>query len=254
MNHTSISWTELTWNPVTGCTHCGTGECDNCYARGMAIRLRAMHNPRYANGFTPTPHPEALGEPLATNPKKKIMCFLPSMGDLFHKDIPDVFINKVIDVVEMTPWITYQILTKRSARMAAFFNHRRCPANVWLGVTCGCKDSLFRVDDLRGVAAPVRFVSAEPLLSDLANEGLDLIDIDWIIAGGERAPKAAVRRMREDWVLNLKNLSDANGTAFFFKQWGNIGPDGIWRHDPKINGDLLGGVNYHNYPTPRVNY
>ena len=252
MNTTSISWTEFTWNPVSGCSHAGTPECDNCYAKVLANRLHCAGNPRYVNNFGVTIHPEALLESMPK--KKKAMCFFPSMGDLFHKLVPESFIDQAIRVIEQRPNITFQLLTKRSERMKAYFETHRCPSNLWLGVTCGHKDSLFRVDDLRGIAAPVRFVSAEPLLSDLANEGLDLIDIDWIIAGGERAPKTAVRRMREDWVLNLKNIADANGTAFFFKQWGNIGPDGIWRHDPKKNGDLLGGVNYHNYPTPRVNY
>lgn len=251
MNITNISWTELTWNPVTGCTHCGTRECDNCYARTMALRLRAMHNPRYANGFTPTPHPEALGEPLATNPSKKIMCFLPSMGDLFHEDIPQDFIGDVIDVVEKSPWITYQILTKRSARMAAYFRHRRCPANVWLGVTCGCKESLFRVDELRNVSAPVRWLSIEPCLDDLANNGLDLNNIDWIVVGGESGSGA--RQMQEAWALNLKQLADASGVAFFFKQWGVWGPNGS-RSSKRKNGHLLGGVEYHNYPTPRLIY
>ena len=251
MNYTKISWTGMSWNPVTGCTHCGTSECDNCYARTMALRLQAMHNPRYANGFTPTPHPEALGEPLATNPSKKIMCFLPSMGDLFHEDIPQDFIDDVIDVVENTPWITYQILTKRSARMAEYFNHRRCPANVWLGVTCGCKESLFRVDELRNVSAPVRWLSIEPCLDDLANNGLDLNNIDWIVVGGESGTGA--RPMQEAWALNLKQLADASGVAFFFKQWGAWGPNGS-RSSKRKNGYLLGGVEYHNYPTPRLIY
>ena len=249
MNDTSISWTELSWNPVTGCTHAGTDECDRCYAAALAKRLKDMGNPRYVNGFKVTLHPEALKEPLAF--KNKAMCFLPSMGDLFHDDVPESFIDQVIDVVEQTPNITYQLLTKRSKRLKAYFTQRRCAPNLWLGVTCGHKDSLFRVDDLRGIAAPVRFISAEPLLGDLANEGMDLTGIDWCIAGGESGPNA--RPMQEAWALNLKDLAVASGTTFFFKQWGTWGVDGV-RRSKKANGHLLGGVEYHNYPTPRLIY
>lgn len=251
MNNTSISWTEMSWNPVTGCDHAGTEECDNCYAKVMAKRLKAMGNSRYSQGFKVTCHPEALNEPLATDPNKEFMCFLPSMGDLFHDDVPESFIDQVLDVVENTPWITYQILTKRSARMASYFSSHRCPANAWLGVTCGCKKSLVRVDDLRSIAAPVRWLSIEPCLSDLANEGMDLTGIDWIIVGGESGQHA--RPMEESWAMNLKQLADTSGTTFFFKQWGTWGVDGV-RRSKKDNGHLLDGVEYHNYPTPRVNY
>ena len=173
------------------------------------------------------------------------------MGDLFHVEVPESFIDQVIGVVMSTPWITFQILTKRSARMASYFSSHRCPANAWLGVTCGCKKSLVRVDDLRGIAAPVRWLSIEPCLSDLANEGLDLTGIDWIIVGGESGQRA--RPMEESWAMNLKQLADASGTSFFFKQWGTWGVDGI-RRSKEANGHLLGGVEYHNYPTPRLVY
>lgn len=125
------------------------------------------------------------------------------------------------------------------------------PANAWLGVTCDCKKSLVRVDDLRSIAAPVRWLSIEPCLSDLANEGMDLTGIDWIIVGGESGQHA--RPMEESWAMNLKQLADTSGTTFFFKQWGTWGVDGV-RRSKKNNGHLLDGVEYHNYPTPRVNY
>ena len=249
MNDTSISWTELSWNPVTGCNHADTPECDECYAKVMARRLQAMGNPRYVNGFKVTLHPEALKEPFAF--KNKAMCFLPSMGDLFHVDVPDDFIDQVINVVEQTPNITYQLLTKRSDRLKAYFTQRRCAPNLWLGVTCGHKDSLFRVDDLREIGAPVHFISAEPLLGDLANQGMDLTGIDWCIVGGESGPNA--RPMQEAWAMNMKDLADANGTAFYFKQWGTWDVNGV-RRSKSANGHLLGGVEYYNYPTPRVNF
>ena len=251
MNKTPIAWTEWSWNPVTGCTHAGTDECDECYAKVMARRLQAMGKPRYANGFQVTLHPEALDEPLAFDPNKEFMCFLPSMGDLFHPLVPDSFIDQVMSVIWRTPNGTYQILTKRSARMAQYFATHPCPPNAWLGVTCGCKKSLFRVDDLRHIAAPVRWLSIEPCLDDLANGGLDLTNIDWIVVGGESGPSA--RRMFPAWPMYLKDLADASGTTFFFKQWGSIGADGI-RRSKSANGHLLGGVEYFNYPTPRVNY
>ena len=250
-DHTKISWTERSANPVTGCQHAGTPECDKCYARLMAHRLQAMGNPRYTNGFNVTLHPEVLDELLATDPSKPFLCFMPSMGDLFIDEVPEQFIDQTMDVVERTPHITYQILTKRSARMASYFSSRRCPANAWLGVTCGHKDSLFRLDDLRGIAAPVRFVSAEPLLGDLANEGMELSGIDWVIVGGESGPGA--RPMEPSSAMNLKQLADASGTSFFFKQWGTWGEDNV-RRSKEANGHLLGGVEYHNYPTPRLIY
>lgn len=250
-DHTKISWTERSANPVTGCQHAGTPECDKCYARLMALRLQAMGNPRYTNGFNVTLHPEVLDELLATDPSKPFLCFMPSMGDLFIDEVPEYFIDQTMDVVERTPHITYQILTKRSARMASYFSSRRCPANAWLGVTCGHKDSLFRVDHLRGIAAPIRFISAEPLLSDLANEGMDLNGIDWIIVGGESGPSA--RQMEVSHAENLRLLAKASGTTFFFKQFGTWGEDGV-RRSKEANGHLLGGVEYHNYPTPRMNY
>lgn len=208
-----------------------------------------MGNPRYVNGFKVTLHPQALKEPFGW--KGNVMCFLPSMGDLFHDDVPDDFIDQVIDVVEQTPNVTYQLLTKRSKRFKAYFAQRRCAPNLWLGVTCGHKDSMSKVDDLREIAAPVRFISAEPLLGDLANQGMDLTGIDWCIAGGESGKKA--RRMLPAWPMNLKHLADVSGTTFFFKQWGAWGADGVFR-SKKANGHLLGGVEYHNYPTPRLNY
>ena len=248
MGNTLIDWTDKVWNPATGCEKIAP-ECERCYAKAMALRLKGKGHPHYCNGFKVTIHPDALRIPFEW--KKKVMCFIPSMGDLFHKDVPNDFIDQVIDVIEQTPNVTYQLLTKRSGRLKDYFEYRRCPSNLWLGVTCGHKKSLSKVDDLRGLAAPVRFIGAEPLLGDLANEGMDLAGIDWIIVGGESGQGS--RRMEKAWALNLKKLADANGTTFFFKQWGGIGEDGV-RRRKELNGHLLGGVEYHNYPTPRVNY
>ncbi|MBQ3362555.1 MAG: phage Gp37/Gp68 family protein [Muribaculaceae bacterium] len=249
MGNTLIDWTDKVWNPCTGCEKISP-ECRLCYAEVMANRLKGIGHPHYRNGFNVTIHPDALNIPFGW--KGNVMCFLPSMGDLFHKDVPDDFIDQVICVVEQTPNVTYQLLTKRSGRLKSYFTQRRCAPNLWLGVTCGHKDSIFRVDDLRDIAAPVRFVSAEPLLGDLANEGLILTGIDWIIVGGESGGIRA-RPMDESWAMNLKQLADACGTTFFFKQWGSWGVDNV-RRSKSANGHLLGGVEYHNYPTPRLIY
>lgn len=251
MNKTAIAWTEFTWNPVTGCSKCSP-ECAHCYAEKLAHRWFKAGNPRYTNEFKVTEHPEALLEPT----KKKLqsdssnMCFVCSMGDLFHEEVSFDFIDKVLTVMANTPAITFQLLTKRDVRMAEFFSTRRVPQNVWLGVTCGSRQSLDRVKTLSQISAPVRFISAEPLLEDIAPE-LDLTGIDWVIVGGESGKDS--RRMKEDWAWNLKVKSDESNVAFFFKQWGSIGQDGVLRSKRK-NGNLLKGKVYNAYPTPRLSY
>lgn len=250
MQKTSICWTDSSWNPVTGCTQCSP-ECHHCYAKAMANRWFKAGNPRYANNFTVTLHPEALLEPFSF-PKSEgnILCFVCSMADLFHEDVPFEFIDKIMTVIRNTPHITYQLLTKRDKRMAEYFSTRKVPANAWVGVTCGHKHSLHRVDTLRTIAAPVRFISVEPLLEDIATD-LDLTGIDWVIVGGESGKDA--RQMQEDWAWNLKEFTDKAGVAFLFKQWGSLGCDGV-RRSKQANGCLLKGAEYKAYPTPRVNF
>ncbi|MCQ2135187.1 MAG: phage Gp37/Gp68 family protein [Bacteroidales bacterium] len=244
-NRTEIAWTEYSLNPITGCTHAGTPECDNCYAKTMARRLKAMHNPHYMNGFTPTFHPEVLKQ-IPKIPSGALV-FLPSMSDLFHKDFSVEIIEQIVSECEKRQDVTFQILTKRAERMAEFFKNRPVPKNFWLGVTCGHEDSLYRVDILRTIDAPVRWISAEPLLSDIT-PNLDLTSIDWVVVGGESGPKA--RPMQEDWVWNLKEKCEESDVAFFLKQWGTYGVDGI-RRKKSENGCLLKGSEYKSYPTPR---
>lgn len=240
MKTTKIEWTEHTWNPVTGCTKFSEG-CAHCYAEVMSRRLCAMGNPKYANGFKSTIHHEALKEPFKW--KKPSTIFVCSMSDLFHKDVPFEFIDKVMHTINNTPQHRYQILTKRAERMAEYFATREIPQNAWLGVTVEAQTSKNRIDILRTLAAPIRFLSCEPLLEDLGCLNLD--NIDWVIVGGESGPSA--RPMKENWVLSIKEQTDKQKSAFFFKQWGTWGSDGIKRNKC-INGKLLQGKIFQEMP------
>lgn len=237
-----IEWTEQTWNPTTGCTKISPG-CKHCYAETMAHRLHAMGAPGYEDGFQLTLHPERLSQPL--NRKKPTVYFVNSMSDLFHEDIPDSFLDQVMDVIRGTPQHTYQILTKRAERLPGYFANRDCPPNVWLGVSVEDRHyGLPRIDQLRQVDASIRFLSVEPLLEDLGPMNLD--GIHWVIVGGESGPKA--RPMQAEWVANVQRQAEAAGTAFFFKQWGTWGADGRKR-GKKANGRVFKGKTWDETPT-----
>lgn len=240
MKATKIEWTDRTWNPITGCTKFSAG-CAHCYAEIMARRLKAMRNPKYRNGFQVTIHPEALKEPLQW--KKPHNIFVCSMSDIFHKDVPFEFIDQIMQTIAQTPQHSYQILTKRAERMNEYFSTHSIPQNVWLGVTVETNNVKQRIDYLRNIPATVRFLSCEPLLEDLGE--LDLHNINWVIVGGESGNQA--RPMKEEWVLNIKKQVDKSGAAFFFKQWGTWGSDGIKR-DKHKNGKLLQGVISQSMP------
>lgn len=200
-----------------------------------------MHNAKYANGFKVTTHEDCLREPFSWYKPSTI--FVCSMGDLFHNDVPFEFIDKVMDVIGKTPKHKYQILTKRAERMAEYFANRPIPANAWLGVTVEVERTKFRIEYLRELNAKVKFLSCEPLLSDLGQ--INLSGIDWVIVGGESGTSA--RPMREDWVLNIKNQAEQANIPFFFKQWGTWGQDGVKRNK-KVNGKLLRGRVVQNMP------
>ena len=236
-----IEWTEQTWNPTTGCTKVSPG-CKHCYAEVMARRLKAMGASGYENEFRLTLHENRLEQPLLR--KKPTTYFVNSMSDLFHEDIPDAFLDRVFTVITNTPQHTYQILTKRAERLPQYFGWRTCPQNVWLGVSVeDRKYGVPRIDYLRRVDARIRFLSIEPLLEDLGE--IDLRGIHWVIVGGESGPKA--RPMREEWVANIQERAEEAGAAFFFKQWGGWGADGIKRHK-KANGRIFRGRTWDNYP------
>lgn len=238
----TIEWTEQTWNPTTGCTKVSPG-CKHCYAESMANRLQFMGANGYQNGFDLTLLPDRLSQPLRR--KKPTIYFVNSMSDLFHEDIPDEFLDQVFDVINRTPIHTYQILTKRAERLPVYFSgERSVPGNVWLGVSVEDQQyGLPRIDCLRQVDSSIRFLSVEPLLEDLGD--INLVDIDWVIVGGESGHKA--RPMKPDWVENIRGQCDRNNVAFFFKQWGGWGADGK-RRNKKANGRLLNGKLYNNYP------
>ena len=233
MKTTKIEWTDKTWNPITGCTKKSAG-CAHCYAEVMAQRLKAMRLEKYRNGFELTLHEDNLDEPFSW--KKAHNIFVCSMSDIFHENVPFEFVDKIMSTIKRTPQHRYQILTKRSERMREFFQTRIVPQNVWLGVTVECASSKVRIDHLRDLNAPIKFLSCEPLIEDLGE--LNLADIDWIIVGGESGSKA--RPMKLEWVTNIRRQVEQQRAAFFFKQWGTWGSDGIKR-SKYANGKSLQG-------------
>lgn len=241
MGLSKIEWTEETWNPTTGCTKISPG-CKFCYAETMAKRLKSMKTPGYENGFKFTLMPERLDQPIKR--KKPTKYFVNSMSDLFHEDMPVEFLDKVMDVIEKTSRHIYQILTKREGRMLEYLSSRKIPKNVWLGVTVENKKyGLPRIDVLRNLDATIKFLSVEPLLEDLGRVNLE--GIHWVIVGGESGHKA--RPMKVEWALNMKRCCQEQDVAFFFKQWGTWGMDGIKR-SKKSNGRELDGKRWNAYP------
>ncbi len=228
-----IEWTESTWNPVTGCTKISPG-CKHCYAERMAIRLRAMGQPNYERGFKVSLQEHMLELPLTW--RKPQTVFVNSMSDLFHKEVPDAFIRRVFDVMSRASWHRFQILTKRAERMETLGGNLEWPDNVWAGVSVESRDYLQRIDHLRCVPAPVRFISFEPLLKSLGE--IDLTAIDWVIVGGESGPGA--RPMEESWVVEIREQCLAAGVPFFFKQWGGA--------NKKKAGRLLNGRKWEDLP------
>lgn len=209
----TIEWTEATWNPVTGCTKVSPG-CKNCYAERMSNRLQAMGQRNYANGFTLTLHPQALTLPERWRSPKTI--FVNSMSDLFHRDVPPEYISQVFDVMNRVDQHVYQVLTKRSDRLALLSPSLEWSPHIWMGVSVESADYIFRIDDLRSTGAHVKFLSLEPLLSALPN--LDLSGINWVIVGGESGPGA--RPLESEWVLDIRDQCVKADVPFFFKQWG----------------------------------
>jgi len=218
--HSSIEWTDATWNPVRGCTKISPG-CAHCYAETFAERFRDVPGHPYEQGFDLRLVPDKLAEPLRWRTSR--MVFVNSMSDLFHDDVPDDYIVAVATVMQQANWHTYQVLTKRSERLAALLRTKigftaQCP-HIWWGVSVeNRKHGLPRIDELRSAPAAVRFLSIEPLLEDLGQ--VDLAGIHWVIVGGESG--AGARPMKRDWVLPLRDQCRYAGVPFFFKQWGGV--------------------------------
>jgi protein gp37 len=222
--NSSIEWTDMTWNPMAGCTIISPG-CTNCYAMRMAPRLAAFGQQKYQGltrktggrakwtGVINLDH-NALGLPSTWTRPKKV--FVNSMSDMFHEDVPFNFIEQVFQTMAATPRHTYQILTKRGDRLAELSPQLPWPSNVWMGVSVENDAYVSRIDRLRQSNAAVKFLSLEPLLGPLG--GLDLTGIDWVIVGGESGPGA--RPMNADWVRSIRDQCVSAGVAFHFKQWG----------------------------------
>jgi protein gp37 len=240
---TGIEWTEVTWNPTTGCDRISAG-CDNCYAMALAKRLKAMGQAKYqvdgdprtsGPGFGLTVHADALGLPRTWRGHRTV--FVNSMSDLFHARVPLGFVRDVFSVIAETPQHTYQVLTKRSARLPKVANQLDWPANLWMGVSVEDASTMYRVDHLREVPAAVRFLSCEPLIGRL--DGLDLGGIGWVIAGGESGP--ACRPLDASWVTAIRDDCIDAGVPFFFKQWGG--------RTPKAGGRELDGRVWDEMPS-----
>ena len=235
MAQTKIEWTEMTWNPVTGCDKISSG-CKHCYAEAMAKRLQAMGQEKYKDGFKLTLHPEALFEPYKWRKSKVI--FVNSMGDLFHKDIPVSYIKKVFRVMKENPQHVFQVLTKRADLLRYYDSEGwlEWSHNIWMGVTVENTSVTNRINLLRGTNAKVKFLSCEPLLSALSN--MNLKAIDWVIVGGEsgRTP----RPIKEEWVIDIKEQCKKANVAFYFKQWGGT--------NKKKAGSILKGKLYKEIP------
>lgn len=253
MAETSIEWTDATWNPVAGCSILSPG-CQNCYAMRMAGRLEAMGVTKY-HGLTRRSggrkvwtgkirvDPKSFDVPINWRRSRRI--FVNSMSDLFHEDLSDSDIDSVLGVMRETPQHVYQVLTKRADRLPIFFSGREAPKNLWLGVSIeDRKYGVPRIEHLRKINVPVRFLSCEPLLEDLGR--VDLTGIHWMIVGGESGPKA--RLMKPEWADSLRRQCERSGVSYFFKQWGAWGADGV-RRNKHANGRELNGRTWDAMPT-----
>lgn len=207
-----IEWTETTWNPVTGCTAVSAG-CDNCYAERLAVRLQAMGNPRYVDGFAVRVHDDLIELPYSW--RRPRVVFVNSMSDLFHPNVPTAIIERIFATMAGTPQHTYQILTKRPKRARLLARRLPWPDNVWLGVSVENETAAWRVNVLADVPAAIRFLSCEPLIGPLSP---NLNSIGWVIVGGESGPGA--RAIDGAWVRSLRDQCRRDAVPFFFKQWG----------------------------------
>jgi protein gp37 len=234
---TAIEWTDATWNPVTGCTKISAG-CDHCYAERFSERFRGVKGHPFEKGFDLQLRPERLEQPFASRQPK--MIFVNSMSDLFHKQVPLNFVDKVFDTMERADWHTYQILTKRSSRLRDYVNSRYpdspVPAHIWLGTSIEDGNKKSRARHIQAANALIRFLSIEPLLGPIGH--LDLDGIHWVIVGGESGPHA--RPMLVEWARDIRDQCKKAKVSFFFKQWGGL--------RPKSGGRLLDGREWSEWP------
>ena len=233
MSQSSIEWTEMTWNPTTGCDKISAG-CKFCYAEIMSRRLQAMGVEKYKDNFEVRMHEDALNIPYTWKQSKVV--FVNSMSDLFHKDIPLEFIQKVFKVMNENPQHIFQVLTKRAERLFELHKELKWTHNIWMGVSVENDKVRDRIDFLRKTNARVKFLSLEPLIGPLRH--LNMSGIDWIIVGGESGHNP--RPMKPEWVLDIQEQCKNNDVAFFFKQWGG--------KNKKAAGRILNGRTYDEMP------
>jgi protein gp37 len=235
MAQSSIEWTEMTWNPTTGCDKLTAG-CKFCYAEVMTRRLTAMGVDKYRNGFKLTMHEDELNTPYSW--KKPRIVFVNSMSDMFHKDVKIEFIRKIFNVMKDNSQHVFQVLTKRADLLRYYDSEDLLDwkHNIWMGVSIENAKVLHRLDMLRQTKAKIKFLSCEPLLGPLPNMNLD--GIDWVIVGGESGRRP--RPMKEEWVLDIKEQCERAGVSFFFKQWGGT--------NKKKAGRILEGKTWSGMP------
>ena len=233
MTKSSIEWTELTWNPTTGCSKYSNG-CKYCYAEIMSKRLQAMGVEKYKDAFEVRIHPDQLLLPYKWKTPKIV--FVNSMSDLFHKEVPADFIKRVFSIMNDNPQHVFQVLTKRAERLVELSAELAWTDNIWMGVSVEDTSVTHRVDRLRKTSAHIKFLSCEPLLGPLP--GLNLDGIHWLIVGGESGTRP--RPMREDWVFDIQRQCEDQDVKFFFKQWGG--------RNKKAAGRLLNGRTYDDMP------
>lgn len=212
----NIEMTGETWNPITGCTKISPG-CKHCYAERIALRLQAIGQPKYADGFRVALHEDALARPHKWKRPRRV--FVNSMSDLLHDDVPDDFILRVFDVMHAARQHTYMALTKRAERLSLMDPVLPWAEHIWMGVTVENADYTWRVEHLRATGAHVKFLSLEPLLGPIPD--LDLTGIDWVTTGGESGPRA--RAMEAAWATGVRDQCREQGVCFTFNGWGDAG-------------------------------
>ena len=233
MASSRIEWTEMTWNPTTGCNKVSAG-CKYCYAEVMAKRLQAMGIDKYKDAFELRIHEESLNIPYSWKSPKIV--FVNSMSDLFHKDVPLEYIKSVFHVMNDNPQHVFQVLTKRSDILLKYSSHLKWTHNIWMGVSVENGKVAKRIDNLRATKARIKFLSCEPLIGSIPNMNLE--GIDWVIVGGESGRKA--RPMDVEWVLDIQAQCEKADVKFFFKQWGGV--------NKKKTGRVLNGRTYDDMP------
>lgn len=228
-----IEWTEVTWNPITGCSKISDG-CKLCYAERMSLRLRSMGIDKYRNGFELVTHENVLMEPFRW--RKPRVVFVNSMSDLFHESVPSPFIESVFDVMNRLPQHTFQVLTKRIERVEKMDQNLNWNRNIWLGASVESERWLHRLESLKRTGAQTKFLSLEPLLGSLRS--IELTGIAWVIVGGESGPGA--RPMEAEWVREIRDNCLQRQVPFFFKQWGGV--------NKKRTGRTLDGRTWNEMP------